>query len=129
MLTPVHGEFVPASCQLAAEFGRAGQHGTQHEKRRAHLEAVELGEEQWRRRRVGAVVEGQGDMVGRADAGQGGKEPTPDRVDARDGGQGVDGAGNDADSPNKAGRPLAGRRQRHHPADSPTGRLARPKSG
>src|SRR5438270_13760907 len=47
--------------------------GAQHEERGPQAEAVELGEEGRRGRRVGPVVEGQGHVAGRAEPGEAGQ--------------------------------------------------------
>ena len=78
---------------------------TEHEERGAYPEAIELFEKKWRRRRVGAVVEGEGHVVERAQPGQARQVPATEAGARRDQRDGVSGEG-------------GGRPGRHRPAGS-----------
>lgn len=77
---------------------------------------VELLQEGGCRGRVGAVVEREGDVIGSATAQQGGRDPDPERGDARERRPGVQGSGR-ADEPRRGEGGGEGRAQRRPSKD------------
>ncbi len=66
----MHGHLVAAPGDLGGQVGVGRGHVPEHEERRPPAQVVEGFEERRGRTRVGPVVEGQGHVAGRADAGQ-----------------------------------------------------------
>jgi hypothetical protein len=74
---------------VGGESGRAAHHRPEQEERRTDSPACEQLQQRWGVAGVRAVVEGEGDMVVTALAGQPGEEPCPHRTQRGEAGPGM----------------------------------------
>ncbi len=122
MRPAVHGQFVPPAGRLADQFGMAYDALAQDEERGTHQQFVQGVEEERGGGRVGAVVEGEGDVTGVPDPREPGEAAAPQprqpgggRDDVGGGRGGDRGGDREGDGGQGGGRAEGRRRERRAP--------------